>query len=630
MALSGGPASAPASDGRTTATPHQLSIAFGRKLFYTALLAKHATITRERHSAQELEIGRCRRVRVTKGHSIEGAVDAVLARIGAIPFLVLVALAMLIPGFFTLPPMDRDEPRFAQASKQMLETSDFVAIRFGDEARNKKPVGIHWLQAAAVGTADLLHVPNARQRIWIYRVPSLLGAILAVLLTYWAALPIVEARSAVLAAVLLAATPLLGVEARLATTDAVLAATVTAVMGALVRVYLADEVTRRRLVGNAIVFWAGLGIGILIKGPINPLIPSLAAIVLSLRQRSAQWLWGLRPLPGLVVCLLIVLPWFVLILLKTNGTFFTDAVGHDLLGKVAGGQEMHGAPPGFYLATVWLTAWPFAPFTALAVPSLWRSWRDPKIACLLAWCVPLWLILEGVVTKLVHYALPLYPALAILAVLGVERATEAGRSYRAASGWVLFLLLATVPTVVLALVFGGQGRLWVLDPLATGVAVLAMATAVWLAWRARQVLLEQRPRAAMLLAALAAVPLYLFVYGWLLLPSVAPSLAVSPRLVREAEADLGPTCPHPGYATVGSREPSLMFATNEKLLMTDPLGAARFLDDSSCRVAFVEAREEQAFKAALDPAAGIRLASRVDGVAVNGGRKLDIGVYIRQ
>ncbi len=567
---------------------------------------------------------------MTKGHNIEGVSDAVLTRIGAVPFLVLVTLVMLVPGFFTLPPMDRDEPRFAQASKQMLETSDFVAIRFGDEARNKKPVGIHWLQAAAVGTADLLDVPNARQQIWIYRIPSLLGAVLTVLLTYWAALPLVAPRSAVLAAVLVAATPLLGVEARLATTDAVLAATVTAVMGALVRVYLADEAARRRLFGNAIVFWTALGIGILIKGPINPLIPGLAAVVLSVQRRSAHWLRALRPLPGLGLCLLIVLPWFILILLKTQGTFFTDAVGHDFLGKVAGGQEMHGAPPGFYLATFWLTAWPLAPFVALAVPSLWRSWRDPKIAFLLAWCIPFWLILEGVVTKLVHYALPLYPALAILAVLGVERATRAGRNYQPASGWALFTLLAVVPTVVLALIFGGQDRLWGLDPVQIGVAVLAMAAAVWLAWRARLALLEQRPRAAMLAAALAAVPLYLFVYGWLLLPSVAPSLAVSPRLVQDAEADLGPACPHPAYATVGSREPSLMFATDDKLLMTDPLGAARFLGDSPCRVAFVEVREEQAFKAALDPAAGVHLGSRVDGIAVNGGRKLDIGVYIRQ
>ncbi len=437
-------------------------------------------------------------------------------------------------------------------------------------------------------------------------------------------------RDAVLAAALLAATPLLGVEARLATTDAVLAATVTAAMAALVRVYVADEAARRRLFGNAIVFWAALGLGILIKGPINPLIPGLAAVVLSLKQRSAHWLRALRPLPGLVLCLLIVLPWFVLILLKTHGTFFTDAVGHDLLGKVAGGQEMHGAPPGFYLATFWLTAWPFAPFVALAIPSLWRSWRDPKIAFLLAWFIPFWLILEGVVTKLVHYALPLFPALAILAVLGAERATKAGRLYRSASGWVLFLLLAIVPVVVLALVLAGQNRLWALDPSEIAVAAFAMAAAVWLAWRARRALLEQRPRAAMLLAALAAAPLYGFVYGWLLLPSVAPSLAVSPRLVEEAQADLGPACLEPAYATVGSREPSLMFATNDRLLMTDPLGAAHFLGDSRCRVAFVESREEQAFKAALDPAAGVHLGSRVEGVAVNGGRKLDIGVYIRQ
>ena len=73
-----------------------------------------------------------------------------------------------------------------------------------------------------------------------------------------------------------------------------------------------------------------------------------------------------------------------------------------------------------------------------------------------------------------------------------------------------------------------------------------------------------------------------------------------------------------------------MFATDDTLLMTDPLGAAHFLGDRSCRVAFVEAREEQAFRAALDPATGVRLASRVSGVAVNGGRNLDIGVYIRQ
>ena len=64
--------------------------------------------------------------------------------------LVLLSLVCFLPGFTSLQPMDRDEPRYAQASKQMLETGDFVDIRFQDEARHKKPVGIYWMQSASV------------------------------------------------------------------------------------------------------------------------------------------------------------------------------------------------------------------------------------------------------------------------------------------------------------------------------------------------------------------------------------------------------------------------------------------------------------------------------------------------
>ena len=80
----------------------------------------------------------------------------------ACALLVLISLACFLPGFASLHPMDRDEPRFAQASKQMLETGDFVDIRFQDEARHKKPVGIYWLQSAAVAAGEALGVPEAR------------------------------------------------------------------------------------------------------------------------------------------------------------------------------------------------------------------------------------------------------------------------------------------------------------------------------------------------------------------------------------------------------------------------------------------------------------------------------------
>src|SRR3984885_13973936 len=120
----------------------------------------------------------------------------------------------------------------------MVEASDFVDIRFQDDVRYKKPVGIYWLQSAAVETATALGLPGAQLRIWLYRVPSLIGAIGAVLLTYWAALAFVTRRGAVLAGLIMGSSVLLGAEARLAKTDAMLLLTVVAAMGALARVYL--------------------------------------------------------------------------------------------------------------------------------------------------------------------------------------------------------------------------------------------------------------------------------------------------------------------------------------------------------------------------------------------------------
>src|ERR1700759_5485102 len=117
---------------------------------------------------------------------------AVGSHLRATLFLLACAALLFLPGFFGIPAIDRDEARFAQATRQMIETGDYIDIRFQDEVRYKKPVGIYWLQAAAVNTASALGVPNARSTIWIYRIPSLASAIGAVLLTYWVALAFVS------------------------------------------------------------------------------------------------------------------------------------------------------------------------------------------------------------------------------------------------------------------------------------------------------------------------------------------------------------------------------------------------------------------------------------------------------
>ena len=203
--------------------------------------------------------------------------------------LIVVSLLAFLPGFFQIPPIDRDEARFAQATKQMLETGDYVDIRFQDEVRYKKPVGIYWLQAAVVKAAEALGMPQAR--------------------THHLALPhsVADRRDRRGAADLLdgarlrlaprraAGGPddgdllLLGVEARLAKTDAMLLLTCVAAMGAMARVYLASRRTPDRAVGWTLpaIFWTALAAGMLIKGPLILMFVGLAAMTLSIADRSA-------------------------------------------------------------------------------------------------------------------------------------------------------------------------------------------------------------------------------------------------------------------------------------------------------------------------------------------------------
>ncbi|MEA2795705.1 MAG: hypothetical protein QOI87_3085, partial [Bradyrhizobium sp.] len=136
------------------------------------------------------------KTRVNPGSRLAGVLDFVAgSHVRAVAFLTICGLLLFLPGFFNIPPIDRDEARFAQATKQMVESGDFVDIRFQDDVRYKKPVGIYWLQSAAVETASKLGLPRAQLRIWLYRIPSLIGAIGAVLLTYWAALAFVSRRA---------------------------------------------------------------------------------------------------------------------------------------------------------------------------------------------------------------------------------------------------------------------------------------------------------------------------------------------------------------------------------------------------------------------------------------------------
>lgn len=545
---------------------------------------------------------------------LTSAVERSHARLCAL--LVLLSLACFLPGFVTLQPMDRDEPRYAQASKQMLETRDFVDVRFQDEARYKKPVGIYWMQSAAVAAGEALGVPEAKTTIALYRIPSLLGAIATVLLTYWAVLAFFSRRGAFLTAALMATCVILMVEARLAKTDAMLTACSVAVMGGLARAYLsrgAGLLPRRAL----LIFWTGFALGILIKGPLVLMFAGLTAAILSYRERSTHWLRTLRPWLGLAFTLAVVLPWFVAIAIKTGGAFYSEAVGHDMLGKVGTAQKYHWAPPGFYLLSFFATFWPGAILAAIAVPFAWIHRREEPVSFVLAWIVPSWIVFEAVPTKLPHYTMPLFPAVAILTVMAISRHFVGPHRPAAKLATIL------IPFIPVGLTIGLSAVNWSFDGTLPYRALPAMVLSSLLALYAWWLFLKKEGIGSLWASFLSAVFLSIGVFGFAQLD--LRSLKISPHLAEVAQNLTGKK----NVGTLGYREPSLVFLIGTDLEMLDSgAEASAFLKKNSCSVVFVDRRFEGDFRTAnerlgIQPA----LSTRINGFNINSGRRVDIGAY---
>ena len=556
--------------------------------------------------------------RVNPGSRLAGVIDFVtVSHVRAIAFLALCGLLLFLPGFFNIPPIDRDEARFAQATKQMVESGDFVDIRFQDDVRYKKPVGVYWLQAAVVETASALGLPRAQVRVWLYRVPSLIGAIGAVLLTYWTALAFVTRRGAILAALILCSSVLLGAEARLAKTDAMLLLSVVAAMGAMARVYLSwqrGEDPAHPPWSWPAIFWTALAGGILLKGPLILMFVGLTIATLAILDRSAAWLWRLRPVWGLMWTLVLVLPWFVAIFWRAGDAFFADSIGGDMLSKLSA-QESHGAPPGVYLLLFWVTFWPGAALAGMAAPAVWRARREPGAQYLLAWLVPSWIVFELVLTKLPHYVLPLYPAIAILTAGALERRVLS-RSWlmRGAAWWFVIPAAASVIAVIGAITLTRQ-PVFLAWPFVAAALIFGL-----FAWWLYD---DNRAERSLLNAVVSAMFLAVAIYG-----VVVPALTPLFPSAEVARALRNVVCVGPKAAAAGFHEPSLVFMTGTSTVLTDGSGAADFLGQGSCRFALVEARSERGFAQRAE-AIGLRynVATRIDGYNISQGRAISIAIF---
>lgn len=528
--------------------------------------------------------------------------------------LAVMCIVLYLPGISSIPPLDRDEARFAQASRQMLETGDFLRIRFQDEARNKKPAGIYWLQAASVAAFS---TPESTA-IWPYRLPSFAAALGAVLLTFAIGGVLLGREVALIGAALLGGSLALVSEAHIAKTDAALLAAIVAAQGALGLVYTRARSGQVVIPVLAAMFWIAETAAILLKGPVGPAIALLTVLALSIADREWRWLRGLYPLAGIIFMVIAIVPWLLAVERATEGTFLAGSLGEDFWPKLISAQESHGAPPFTYLLLAIATFWPGSLLLVPALAYAWRRRTTPAKRFLLAWLVPAWIVLELLPTKLPHYVLPLYPALALLTgaalVEGARAVAPAWLRYAdiaAKTLWAIVTLALAGALVILPIRFGGGLSV---AGIVGGAGILVLATALFYRW-------PRPPLVAAAMVALSAV-------------FVAPAgTAVLPDLDRlwlsRSAAALVAQHPHAAGAplvAVGYAEPSLVFLLSGHVRFAVPDAAAEIVAGGG--TALIGDRDDLTFKEALG-ARGLKShpLGSVAGFDYSNSKRLELTLY---
>ena len=424
---------------------------------------------------------------------------------------------------------DRDEPRYAEAARVMARTGDTIVPYFNGEFRFQKPILSYWL----IGLAYRLfgETPFAA------RFFSGLAVAGACLIVAWLGDRMFGRPAGIIAGWMVALCPVFVLLGKLCIPDGTQLFFATLCYACLYRTYRPVESDRRGAARAALLFWVGLGLAILTKGPIVPGMLAATFLVHKLLTGAPLGAFHLRWRAGLLVLAAITLPWFLAIGVATGSDFFAESVGRQLAGRAVESFDGKWLPPGYYAASLALG---FAPWLALAVLSLLRfrrQWRvEGPIAFLIAWVLGPMLLLELFRSKQMHYLAPSYAALALLSAGYLARLTRGDIEWvrdRWANGCALSTTLLgwTLAGTFAALAWFGPAPLVVGASLAAGMqAVVAIACG-------RALLAGAAARAVVIQSAALAV--LWFGAGALLAPAVERARIVRPiaeRLARESEA----------------------------------------------------------------------------------------------
>lgn len=499
--------------------------------------------------------------------------------------ILIVAAVVYLIGNDRVGLWDRDEPRYAQTSRQMVQSGDWVVPRFLSDVRTAKPIFIYWCQASAMKLFG--------DTAFAARLPSVVAMLLT--LTFLAlVLPRRIGRKRTALTILILASSVLSIAAaKLSLTDSVQLLWITIAQACLYTIIFKRAGWMTWIVLGIAIGLAGLTKGPVILGVMGTTIVVLIALWFndrrmqrrnSLRDDAHGAFSIAQVFVALAIVIAICAPWLILIHQRAP-EFLPRIIGHDIVRRATSGLEGHKGPPGYYLLTIWGTYFPWSIFLPAAIAYGWRHRRNPLTRFALAAIIGPWVMFEIFQTKLVHYMLPVFPPLALLTA-GVI-ASEPDRIRRrhnykqpetpadkcfvvVLAGWCVLVVLITIGLFGFTMVRLPTNFALTFSAIAAALIGAEVARATYVAWRAKRPFYAAGAMGAGMLAIIGVI--YCF---WL--PNV-PALHISQRVAStlraEGATELG------GVIMIDYKEPSLAFyqggtireEPNKKYLVeTDPI-----------------------------------------------------------
>lgn len=362
---------------------------------------------------------------IAKRNNAASAVACRRTRLRRDLLLVLVlGLLSTLPGLGLCPPLNPTDSFFLESGREMLETGQYLLPLNNYQPWLDKPILFFWM---VCGSYKVFGITTFAGRL-----PAALSVVATGVIILFGTRRLISPRASLLAALIFMSLPLVSIVGHVCLTDVTLTGLVTGCILALWR-----SVARRPRI-TLMLGYLSLALGVLCKGPIAvilsvlALFPSLRIARGNLKQVFVDsWRMGV-PL-GLLLTVLLSLPWYLAASSVTDGEFFRKFFFEQNFGRMAGTVN-HQMPFWFYIPVFIFGYLPFSPLTFCAPKTIIRAFKKPTVTGTRGMLLlsTVWLVLVTglfccIKTKLPTYILPAAPALAILVAVQIDLLLRKGR-----------------------------------------------------------------------------------------------------------------------------------------------------------------------------------------------------------